>query len=134
MLSPMLERTVQLWPEISDVLLVPHTEAEYNKTVALLDELIDEVGEDVDHPLASLMETLGTLIEAYEDQHYLEPTGDPIASLQEFMRDHGLNNQDLPELGEASVVTEILSRQRELTRSQIQALAKRFNVSPAVFV
>lgn len=35
--------------------------------VALLDELIDEVGENESHPLASLMEILGVLIEHYEN-------------------------------------------------------------------
>jgi HTH-type transcriptional regulator/antitoxin HigA len=50
MLSPRLEKTVQVWSEIADVLLVPHTEAEYERTVALLDELIDEVGENENHP------------------------------------------------------------------------------------
>jgi HTH-type transcriptional regulator/antitoxin HigA len=40
----------------------------------LLDDLIDEVGEDEDHPLASLMEVLSVLIEKYEDEHIPEIT------------------------------------------------------------
>lgn len=35
----------------------------YQETVSLLDSLIDEVGENESHPLASLMEVLGVLIE-----------------------------------------------------------------------
>ena len=46
---------------------VPHIEDEYRRLVALLDRLIDEVGEDESHPLASLMEIVGVLIEKYED-------------------------------------------------------------------
>ncbi len=42
-------------------------EAEYNRLVAMLDDLIDEVGEDEMHPLASLMEIIGVLIEHYEN-------------------------------------------------------------------
>ncbi len=38
----------------------------------LLDELVDHVGEDENHPLASLMELLGVLIEKYEDEHVPE--------------------------------------------------------------
>ena len=34
--------------------------------------LIDLVGEDEQHPLASLMEVIGTLIERYEDEHVPE--------------------------------------------------------------
>jgi hypothetical protein len=33
-------------------IFVPHTDEEYERTVALLDSLIDEVGEDESHPLA----------------------------------------------------------------------------------
>jgi HTH-type transcriptional regulator/antitoxin HigA len=53
---------------IANFVFVPHNEHEYLQLVALLDELIDRVGEDETHPLASLMELLGTLIEKYEDQ------------------------------------------------------------------
>jgi HTH-type transcriptional regulator/antitoxin HigA len=134
MLSPNLERTVQVWPQISEVLVVPHTEAEYERAVSLLDELIDEVGEDENHPLASLMETLGSLIEGYEDSHLPEPIGDPISSLREFMAEHALTKKDLPELGDEPLVTEILQGQRELTLPQIRLLAQRFSVTPAVFV
>jgi HTH-type transcriptional regulator/antitoxin HigA len=35
----------------------------------MLDCLIDQVGEDDNHPLASLMEVIGVLIEKYEDEH-----------------------------------------------------------------
>ena len=46
---------------------VPHSEEEYRRLVALLDSFIDEVGEDESHPLASLMEVVGVLLEKYED-------------------------------------------------------------------
>ena len=38
----------------------------------LLDRLTDEVGEDENHPLASVMDVLGVLIEKYEDEHVPE--------------------------------------------------------------
>lgn len=60
------------WPEMAKAVFVPHTEAEYRRLVALLDDLIDEVGEDENHPLASLMEILGVLIERYEAEHVPE--------------------------------------------------------------
>ena len=40
--------------------------------IALLDTLIDEVGEDESHPLASFMEVVGILIEEYEDEQVPE--------------------------------------------------------------
>jgi HTH-type transcriptional regulator / antitoxin HigA len=67
-----IEKTKTTWPSLADTLYVPHSEAEYKELLALLDELIDEVGEDETHPLASLMEVIGVLIEKYEDEHVPE--------------------------------------------------------------
>lgn len=40
----------------------------------ILDDLIDVVGEDENHPLASLMEAIGVLIGKYEEEHVPELT------------------------------------------------------------
>jgi HTH-type transcriptional regulator/antitoxin HigA len=61
-----------LWPSLAPVLFVPHTEAEYNRLVTILDRLIDLIGENEMHPLASYMEVIGVLIEKYEDDHIPE--------------------------------------------------------------
>lgn len=53
---------------------MPHTREEYNRLVTLLDTLIDEVGEDETHPLASLMEVAGLLVENYEAEYVPEMT------------------------------------------------------------
>ncbi len=63
---------VNAWKNLSDTVFVPHTEAEYNRLVAMLDSLIDEVGEDETHPLASLMDVLSALIENYENANVPE--------------------------------------------------------------
>jgi len=67
-----ISQTVNNWMPLADTLYVPHTENEYENLVALLDRLIDEVGEDETHPLASLMEVVGVLIEKYEDENVSE--------------------------------------------------------------
>ena len=69
-----LENVEHVWPAIAPVLFVPHTEQEYDRLVQVLDALIDVVGEDETHPLASLMEIIGIVIEKYEDQHIPEIT------------------------------------------------------------
>ena len=53
-------------------LRVPHNDREYRQLVEQLDRLVDEVGEDENHPLASMMEVLGVLIEKYEDEPMAE--------------------------------------------------------------
>lgn len=67
-----VQRAANAWSSLSDDIFVPHTEAEYNRIVSLLDHLIDEVGEDENHALASLMEVLSVLIERYEAEHVPE--------------------------------------------------------------
>ena len=64
----------QVWPLLTKVVFVPHTEADYQRLVEFLDTLIDMVGEDEAHPLAPLMEVIGVLIEKYEDEHVPELT------------------------------------------------------------
>ena len=73
-----LKTSLAHWPELSHAIFVPHTEAEYQRLVALLDELVDEVGNDEAHPLASLMEVVGLLIEKHEDEHVPELQGENI--------------------------------------------------------
>jgi HTH-type transcriptional regulator/antitoxin HigA len=67
-----VSKTADAWSPLAGTLFVPHTEEEYRKLSALLDGLVDEVGEDESHPLASLMEVVGVLIEKYEDEHVPE--------------------------------------------------------------
>jgi HTH-type transcriptional regulator/antitoxin HigA len=69
-----LEQVTKAWPPVSRAVRVPRTEADYQELVELLDRLTDRVGEDENHPLASLMDVLGVLIEKYEDEHVPELT------------------------------------------------------------
>lgn len=70
--DPDITSAVAHWRELAGAVFVPHSEAEYLRLVAVLDRLIDEVGEDESHPLASLMEVVGALIERYEAEHVPE--------------------------------------------------------------
>jgi HTH-type transcriptional regulator / antitoxin HigA len=67
-----VNKTADAWSSLAGAVFVPHSEEEYRRLVALLDGLIDEVGEDESHPLASLMEIIGVLIEKYEDENVPE--------------------------------------------------------------
>lgn len=67
-----METVEQVWPALAPLLFVPHTEYEYDRLVQMLDTLIDVVGENESHPLASLMEIIGVLIEKYEDDQVPE--------------------------------------------------------------
>ncbi len=67
-----INQTITAWSSIAENIFVPHTEAEYEYLVNILDALIDQIGEDETHRLASLMEVIGALIENYENEHIPE--------------------------------------------------------------
>jgi HTH-type transcriptional regulator/antitoxin HigA len=69
-----LENVTKAWPPISRAVRVPRTDEDYRELVDLLDRVTDQVGENENHPLASLMDVLGVLIEKYEDEHVPELT------------------------------------------------------------
>lgn len=100
----------------------------------LLHQLLDEVGTDERHPLYTLLDTLGTIVHAYEEQHYLMPECRGADVLRFLMEEHGLTQSELPAVGSQGVVSEVLSGKRELNVRQVRALAQRFQVSPAVFI
>ena len=129
-----LKEIAKIWPVVRPILSVPHSESDYNRLVDLLDSLIDEVGDNENHPLASLMETVGNLIETYETQFVSEMPSTPIDTLKSLLMEHELKQSDLTEIGSQGVVSEILSGKRQLNLRQIKRLSKRFKVSPAVFM
>ncbi len=71
-MTAQLQQSLSHWPELSQAVFVPHSSEDYDRLVALLDQLVDEVGEDESLSLASLMEVIGLLIEKYEDDHVPE--------------------------------------------------------------
>lgn len=121
------------WTAISSLLSI-RNEHEYDLAVERLNRLLDEVGTDEQHPLYTLLDTLGTLIHAYEEEHHPIPTCSGVDVLRFLMEEHGLTQSDLPEIGSQGVVSEMLRGKRDLNMRQIRALAKRFHVSPAVFI
>ncbi|MEN9562945.1 MAG: hypothetical protein RIR73_1189 [Chloroflexota bacterium] len=121
------------WVNIAPLLSI-RNEREYNAAVKRLNALLDEIGDNEKHPLYGLLDTLGSLIALYEEEHYPIPEATGAEVLRFLMDEHGLAQSDLPEIGSQGVVSEILNGKRELNVRQIRGLAKRFKVSPAVFV
>lgn len=121
------------WIAIQPILTI-RDEIDYDRAVATLNDLLDEIGTDTQHPLYDLLDTLGTVIAAYEADHVVMPLADGRGVLAYLMEEHDLRQSDLPEVGSQGIVSELLSGKRELNVRQIRALAARFGVSPAVFV
>lgn len=130
------EQLTQAWRRLQELvpITVIHTEQQYDRAVATLNMLIDTVGMDEQHPLYELLDTLGTLIHAYEEQRETLTVPTNAAVLQFLMAEHDLAPADLTELGEPSLVNDVLSGKRTLTPPQLHALARRFGVTPETFI
>lgn len=134
MMNAMLTTDLQThWTAICPLLTI-RNEREYDRAVKLLNQLLDEIGTNERHSLYSFMDTLGALIEAYEEAHHPVAASSGADMLRYFMGEYDLSQSDLPEIGSQGVVSEVLNGKRELNIKQIRRLAKRFHVSPAVFI
>jgi HTH-type transcriptional regulator / antitoxin HigA len=132
-MSALLEETREHWQAIGPLLTI-RGERDHAAAVQRLDALLEEIGDDEQHPLYGLLDTLGTLIHAYEEEHVAIPEASGSEVLAYLMEEHGLGPEDLPELGGATAVRAVLAKQRELNVGEVRALAERFRVSPAVFI
>lgn len=93
------------------------------------DEQPDDKGVEV------YLKTLTELVGDYEHTHFKTGTVTGAEMLAYIMDLQGLNQNDLSkELGGQPVVSKILKGERELNLRQVKALAKRFKVSPEVFI
>lgn len=104
-------------------------------------ELMDELIEDYDNNIV-LIEALSNVISRYEDdsEEYAlfnkrsRDLSPPIATLRVLMEQYGLRITDFEtEIGKKSLVSQILTGKRALTRDHIQNLVDRFGLSPALF-
>lgn len=109
------------------------TQAEYDEAVRVLNALLDAGAANEDHELAPIADVLGDFIGDYEDVNHHWGDLPPNIVLRELMTMNGVTQAQLPEVGSQGVVSEVLAGKRELTRKHIEAVSKKFRVSPAIF-
>ncbi|MGM0544170.1 MAG: helix-turn-helix domain-containing protein [Pseudomonadota bacterium] len=129
----LVEQATEHWAFIAPLLSDPTTEAEYDLRVEALDEILDLIGDDETHPLASLVERLGDVIGAYDEQHRPMPDVPPADVLRYLMQEHQISQSELPEIGAQPVVSEILNGRRRLNWRQVCELSERFGISTDTF-
>ena len=77
---------------------------------------------------------LAVLIEKFEKERYPVRKSSPLEVLRFLIEENNLRQKDLaPLLGSESIVSEVLSGKRELTKRHIEKLSRRFKVSPGLF-
>lgn len=119
-----------------------HSEADYKAALSALEDILESAEDTRDDPLNPLIELISHAIEVYESQddellNFLEqaeslPTDTVL--LRTLMQQHGLTGSDLPEIGDKTMVSRVLSGKRVLQRHSIERLAERFGIRPAMFL
>jgi HTH-type transcriptional regulator/antitoxin HigA len=110
-------------------------ERHFRTMVKFMDKLLDRIGDQEDHPLMGLLDIVTAFVHDYEERSVPIPDAGPSTVLRFLMDQHGLRQSDLAEeFGSQSNVSEVLNGKREINARQARALAKRFGVSPAVFI
>jgi HTH-type transcriptional regulator/antitoxin HigA len=111
-----------------------HDEAGYDQMVALMNSLLDVVGEDEDHALSGLLALVGDVISRYEQEHHGIEAADPKDSLHFLMEARNLRQEDLASVVPQSNLSAILAGKRKISASLAGKFGKFFGVSPALFV
>jgi len=109
-------------------------QAGYDQMVALMNSLLDEVGEDEDHALSGFLELVGDVVAKYEREHYAIEPATPRDSLRFLMEARGLAQEDLSAIVPQSNLSSILSGKRKISATLAGKLGKFFGVSPALFI
>lgn len=98
----------------------------------VIDSLIDRGGLTPDEQ--DYLNLLGTLVQEYEQNQEPIPDIYGVELLKVLIEEQDLRQKDLvPIFKTESIVSAVLSGQRNLTARHIQGLAELFHVSPAVF-
>lgn len=133
-MKPTIRTAIDHWPQVAPLLAAPRNKAEFARLVEALDEVLDAGGADERNALASLADHLGSLIAEYEASHRPKREMPVTKFLRELIKQHGLRQSDLPEIGSQSVVSEVLSGKRKLNVRQVSALARRFRLPADAFI
>ena len=106
----------------------------YETLLAFVDEAFARFGADDAHPVMTLVALAAERIRDYEARKYPWPDTLSGAELLRFLLDqHQLAQNDLPEVGTQSVISEILSGKRQFNLRQVSALSRRFGVPMEAF-
>lgn len=110
------------------------TDADYRAALREVSALID-LDPDRESPEGERLEVIGTLVQAYEAEHYPVDPPDPIEAIRFRMEQSGLGVRDLvPYIGPLNRVYEVLARKRPLTLHMIRRLNKGLGIPADVLI
>ena len=126
----------QAWDALREVVGVTsvHNEQDYEQALAVVNILLDVIGDNKDHPLADLLGYLVEQVEAYEQTRYPTPEATPADVLRFLMEQHGLKQEDLADCAPQSRISDMLNGKRPASKEIAKKLAQRFHVHADLFL
>jgi len=110
------------------------SEEDYAQARATIDALLDEVGDNEEHPLAEVLNYLADQVKAYEDENFKIPVAAPNEVLRFLMEQHNLKQEDLGDCAPQSRISDILGGKRSISKEIAKRLANRFHVRADLFL
>lgn len=111
-----------------------HSTADFERMSAMMNTLLEDVGDDEDHPLSSLLDLVSDLVYRYEQEHHAIEAAAPNEVLRFLIEARGMKQDALSQLVPQSNLSAILSGKRKISATLAGKLGKFFGISPAVFV
>jgi HTH-type transcriptional regulator/antitoxin HigA len=108
----------------------------HDNALAAVDRLMAEHAKAPNPAYEELIDLLATLIAKYEDETFPVPAATPVEVLRHLIEQQDLTQQQLAkQVGiSPSHLSNILSREREITVEHARNFARVFNVSPLLFI
>jgi len=129
-----LEKAVQHWSLVAPIIDTPQTTEDYELLLSNIRDAIEMVENRPNSPLSGLIRAMTRAAKEYENSILVEQHGGALDALKYLIRLHEIKQSELREIGSQGVVSEVLSGKRSLTLRHVRELAKRFKVSPSVFI
>jgi HTH-type transcriptional regulator/antitoxin HigA len=113
---------------------VIHSRAEHKRYLAELEQMFQK--SSLSEEQQRYCELLGVLVEDYEKRAFpMKSKAAPVEILRALMAANGLQQKDLLDVFKhKALISEILRGKRPLSVDHIRGLARRFRVSPEVFI
>lgn len=114
----------------------PTTQDEYDYLESILDEIVDEIKENEEHPLATAAQIIGDNLEDFDDK-YNPKIGQSVTDVdlvRYLMEQNSLNQSDMVDVfGNQGNVSKFLNFERSLSKGQIAKLVEKFHISADFF-
>ncbi|NJM43781.1 MAG: transcriptional regulator [Brachymonas sp.] len=111
-----------------------HTKTAYKAALKRVSQLVD-LDPKRGTALGDELAILGTLVQAFEAEHYPIDLPDPIEAIKFRMEQQGLEAKDLqPMIGGVNRVYEVLNRKRPLSLAMVRRLHAGLGISAACLI